>query len=1096
MQNLLTNGSTDGGWTRRTHTGVEYGEIFVPEGWVAFWWEGGPVAHDLANPDGYGRPEMHVINREAPYLDPPRIHSGERALKLFTFYRIHDAGIYQTVSGITPGTRLRAGGWAHAWSSTQDDPRCSTGANVGCGGIWFDEGTPGLDDGDRNVTFRVGIDPTGAADPWADTVVWGPGRHIYNAYAEIPELEIEAEAETVTVFLRSSVLWPFKHCDAYFDDAYLIAVEVEPPAESYDRYVIMADPTYMDAAKLDTAYDRGRAELRTVTPSWNDAVQPAATRPREWQSNTVNAGPLPAGDRDLYREWVADRDPETVLVFDDEEHGDVWRPHTYIPTGTKLGWHAIGNCGLPELHATLQSPTIKLLQAIGDIGKMPARYRVVRLIDWPGYGKLEGFDYNGDPETQAEARIGALAKILEPWEGKFDWAEYINEQDIPDLAGAAKLARFVKRAMEVAPGWLGLAHFSFGPGNPSDLTYWQPIADAGVFELIAERGDAIALHSYHDHRVPDDMTWLLLRHRFLYDEHILPRMLDIPMLLTECGPWRHLLPDQTFDLMDWVRATDAALAEDPYAMAHMYTVSDVEGWEDYNRAFKAIYPAFISYAESVKDRVNPGATVVVPAPPEEPGPVPFSQRDARWAGIKLGESDYTMGGAGCLVTAFASLLTLTDPEMTPLKLVTWLNEHEGFTDTGRLWIAKPAEMTPDWDFVAYHTWRKEGQTADLATVRRLLSMGPTIIQVDFKPATSALDSHFVLALREEGNDIEIMDPWRGTVDRLRESYGPDRTLEQAIYAAVEYKQVDDEPAQPPAEPVFLGFNDHDGQSGTGLKWLQDNGLRNGLIVRPLFLGGTPVAVDARQAEADGIRVILNLRYSWSTDCGGAGTLPLPYSRDWGRFIDAAANTIRGSQGVWGYTIGNEANNPREWPRDGRLQPGDVAAAYNMIRDRVADLHTRMAVGALDPYNAQAGDPRSWLGAIYRTISGAEFVAAHGYVRGPDPALVGSTAKFQDEPLTWQYLNYPGSVTALLQALPAGYGDLPVYVTEFNHLWTDGGEGSWGWVDDARAAEIVKRAHIAAEYMGIAGLALYRWAGDQWTIEGKTHILEAVRARLS
>lgn len=30
----LVNGDFESGWTRQTHTGVAYGEIFVPEGWV------------------------------------------------------------------------------------------------------------------------------------------------------------------------------------------------------------------------------------------------------------------------------------------------------------------------------------------------------------------------------------------------------------------------------------------------------------------------------------------------------------------------------------------------------------------------------------------------------------------------------------------------------------------------------------------------------------------------------------------------------------------------------------------------------------------------------------------------------------------------------------------------------------------------------------------------------------------------------------------------------------------------------------------------------------------------------------------------------
>jgi len=230
MTSFLMNPSFEGRWTRLTHTGQEFGEIFVPEGWTAYWRQGGAVPHDQANANGYGRPEMHVITSEAPFLDPLRIRSGERAMQLFTFWRIHDAGVYQVVEGFTPGQRVIATGWAHGWSSTKVAADCSDGSHVGTGPVCLEEYAPGLDDADRNMTFRVGIDPTGATDPWGETVVWGPGRHIYNAFAQILPLEVEAEAEAVTVFVRSSVLWPFKHCDAYVDDMSLEVVgEVEEP---------------------------------------------------------------------------------------------------------------------------------------------------------------------------------------------------------------------------------------------------------------------------------------------------------------------------------------------------------------------------------------------------------------------------------------------------------------------------------------------------------------------------------------------------------------------------------------------------------------------------------------------------------------------------------------------------------------------------------------------------------------------------------------------------------------------------------------------------------------------------------------------------
>lgn len=222
MTNLLQNPSMEGDWWRKTHVGVEFGEIIVPKPWVAYWSDQKTVPHDPNNPEGYGRPEMNIIPKAAPFLDPLRIHDGQKALKYFTFWRIHDAGIYQQVQGITPGSTLRMSAWAQAWSSNGDEGGVSDGA--GSGPFFKLEGST-TNDNERNFTFKVGIDPTGGTDPWAATVVWGQGAHIYNAHAQVPPVEVAAQGATVTVFLRSTVLWPFKHCDAYWDSAELSVVE-------------------------------------------------------------------------------------------------------------------------------------------------------------------------------------------------------------------------------------------------------------------------------------------------------------------------------------------------------------------------------------------------------------------------------------------------------------------------------------------------------------------------------------------------------------------------------------------------------------------------------------------------------------------------------------------------------------------------------------------------------------------------------------------------------------------------------------------------------------------------------------------------------
>ena len=241
--NLLTNGGFEAGYDGSSHLALvipvddggtpdpsgayyrEAPEIVAPRGWTAWYLHGGPVQHDPGNPVGWSAPEVRPV---WVGVDPIRVHSGDWGAVAFTFYRIHDAGLFQQVQ-VEPGTRLRLSAYAHAWSNHDggphpDDPRWSEGAHVGYAHACLSEGTAGLDSGDRNFTFRIGIDPTGGVNPYAETVVWGPVMHAYNAYCRIPAIEVAAEAETATVFIRSRTLWPFKHNDAYWDDISLIAV--------------------------------------------------------------------------------------------------------------------------------------------------------------------------------------------------------------------------------------------------------------------------------------------------------------------------------------------------------------------------------------------------------------------------------------------------------------------------------------------------------------------------------------------------------------------------------------------------------------------------------------------------------------------------------------------------------------------------------------------------------------------------------------------------------------------------------------------------------------------------------------------------------
>ncbi len=305
MANLLRNGDFEMDWgVDKSHRclifpvdGEPYetdvGNIFTPSGGWVTWFR-----HDSGTWD---QPEV----RDAWMThDSRRVHSGQKGTLLFTFYRKHDAGFLQQVQ-TTPGERVRLTAWAHAWSnhkvegheSCGDDARCSCG--VGRKAAFILEGEASDLDGDPwndaipNFTFYVGIDPTGGTNPFASTVVWGRGAHIYNQYAQLPSVEETAQADTVTVFLRSKTLWPFKHNDAYWDDAELVVVDGDLKVRlSYQPVSPRVGEAVTIEARSQTALSDARLVIRQ--PSGAELPQGTAVTGRDgdWYTWTYTTSPL------------------------------------------------------------------------------------------------------------------------------------------------------------------------------------------------------------------------------------------------------------------------------------------------------------------------------------------------------------------------------------------------------------------------------------------------------------------------------------------------------------------------------------------------------------------------------------------------------------------------------------------------------------------------------------------------------------------------------------------------------------------------------------------------------------------------------------
>ncbi|MFA5166551.1 MAG: papain-like cysteine protease family protein [Candidatus Paceibacterota bacterium] len=162
--------------------------------------------------------------------------------------------------------------------------------------------------------------------------------------------------------------------------------------------------------------------------------------------------------------------------------------------------------------------------------------------------------------------------------------------------------------------------------------------------------------------------------------------------------------------------------------------------------------------------------------------VAYSQRDERWRSDIMVTS--TIGGMGCAITACAMLGSQYNPGITPKSLNAYLKDNGGYTSDNRVYWAKVTGLVPELKFTNYYKW--QDIKANLPLVLEELAKHPVILQVDFRPG-GELDTHFVLALSSDGQDIEIIDPWDGAKTKLLQRYAKEGwNLERAVYAMVVY----------------------------------------------------------------------------------------------------------------------------------------------------------------------------------------------------------------------------------------------------------------------------------------------------------------------
>jgi LysM repeat protein len=195
--------------------------VMMARGWSA-WWQ--PPNEDPSSKDFYktfpnycgrGAPGNCVAWHMPEYrdtrsmsADPPRIRSGENSQKYFTFWSVHEGGVYQVVEGVRPGMALRFSIYMHAWSATK------------MSGM---QPNPHFSSGQTGMHMKIGIDPTGGTDPWSKDIIWSDEKDTYDKF-ERYDVQAVARSNKVTVFTHTRPENPMQHNDVYLDDAELVVV--------------------------------------------------------------------------------------------------------------------------------------------------------------------------------------------------------------------------------------------------------------------------------------------------------------------------------------------------------------------------------------------------------------------------------------------------------------------------------------------------------------------------------------------------------------------------------------------------------------------------------------------------------------------------------------------------------------------------------------------------------------------------------------------------------------------------------------------------------------------------------------------------------
>lgn len=155
----------------------------------------------------------------------------------------------------------------------------------------------------------------------------------------------------------------------------------------------------------------------------------------------------------------------------------------------------------------------------------------------------------------------------------------------------------------------------------------------------------------------------------------------------------------------------------------------------------------------------------------------FSQRDSRWASKQLGNSPYTMGGYGCLVTAIADWLVASGIDTDPGRLCDAASALHMFGPDGMLSSWRLSEIFPGFQMIASEETDLEPGAGHMPLATAIQNIkdahaagNGVILHLDLSPHNSVNEGdHFAREVDWNKDDPTFQDPW----------WGFDGTLSQA-----------------------------------------------------------------------------------------------------------------------------------------------------------------------------------------------------------------------------------------------------------------------------------------------------------------------------